>query len=394
MAISRPRRLAFTLVELLVVITIIGMLVALLLPAVQSARERARQTQCLNNLKNIGLATFNYDSSKGQLPGLMQFIKRGTKEYATISNYNSSERKFIINSFNISGNTATAAELNQISAFSWATMLLPKMERQDIWDQLVSPPRVNASDPTSAAADVMLPPIDTFICPSDRDVTTQPDLPGLSYSANSGGWDPHTSSSVTSPLKVTNNAGDTADNGAFHDFAGHERLSPPQKAPKVRLSNITDGSGTTLMLAENIHKTYDSTLPSGAPAFGWLFGTEQQLGFVWVNPSGGLTAPTVGTATNQQEPLNRNTQDLVQFDASQPRFARPASAHSGGMNVAYCDGHSDFLRDDIDYKIYQQLMTPNGRKCVDAEDHQRDINTGGSIYQFRNAPPLAEKDFK
>src|SRR4029079_15621954 len=133
---------------------------------------------------------------------------------------------------------------------------------------------------------------------------------------------------------------------------------------KVRLSNINDGSGTTLMLAENIHKMYDSTTPSGAPAFGWLFGTEQQLGFVWVNPSGGLTAPTVGTAANQQEPLNRNTQDLVQFDAGQPRFARPASAHSGGMNVAYCDGPSDFLRDDIDYKIYQQLMTPNGRKCV------------------------------
>jgi hypothetical protein len=65
------------------------------------------------------------------------------------------------------------------------------------------------------------------------------------------------------------------------------------------------------------------------------------------------------------------------------------------MNVAYCDGHSEFLRDDIDYKIYQQLMTPNGRKCADPTDHAKDTTPpNGSIYQFRSAPPLAEKDYK
>src|SRR6187431_263564 len=99
MAISPRRRFAFTLVELLVVITIIGMLVALLLPAVNASRARARQLQCLNSMKQIGLATFNYDSSKGQVPGLTQFIKRGNKEYANLS-YNSTERKFMVTSFN------------------------------------------------------------------------------------------------------------------------------------------------------------------------------------------------------------------------------------------------------------------------------------------------------
>src|SRR4051812_9514442 len=84
MAISLRRRLAFTLVELLVVITIIGMLVALLLPAVQSARERGRQLTCLNNIKQLGLATFSYDSSKGQVPGLTQLIKRGNAEWVAI----------------------------------------------------------------------------------------------------------------------------------------------------------------------------------------------------------------------------------------------------------------------------------------------------------------------
>jgi hypothetical protein len=64
------------------------------------------------------------------------------------------------------------------------------------------------------------------------------------------------------------------------------------------------------------------------------------------------------------------------------------------MNVAYCDGHGDFLRDDIDYKVYQALMTPNGRKCVDPAGHPNDTAKGQSIYEFRNAPPLAEKDYK
>src|SRR5262249_8485124 len=95
MAPSPHRRLAFTLVELLVVITIIGRLGALLLPAVQNARERGRQLTCLNNIKQIGLATFNYDSSKGQVPGLTQFIKRGTSEYASV-NYDPGTRKFVV----------------------------------------------------------------------------------------------------------------------------------------------------------------------------------------------------------------------------------------------------------------------------------------------------------
>jgi prepilin-type processing-associated H-X9-DG protein len=116
---------------------------------------------------------------------------------------------------------------------------------------------------------------------------------------------------------------------------------------------------------------------------------------VWVNPSGGATSPIPGSTINNQEAISRNSQDVVVFPANMPAFARPAGPHSGGVNVAYCDGHGDFLRDDIDYKVFQALMTPNGRKCVDPSDHTRDLTSpNGSIYQFRNAPPLAEKDFK
>jgi prepilin-type processing-associated H-X9-DG protein/prepilin-type N-terminal cleavage/methylation domain-containing protein len=379
MAISPRRRLAFTLVELLVVITIIGMLVALLLPAVQSARKRARQLTCLNNFKQIGLATFSHDSSKGQLPGLTQFIKRGTKEWASID-YDTGSRKFKAVSKTFSG----TPDLTQVSAFSWATMLLPRIERSDIWDQIVSPPR----DASGVAQDVLIPPIEVYICPDDRDVTTQPDLAGLTYVGNSGGWDPHSTGSQGA-LQVTSNIGDTAENGVFHDIAGYDRIGA--KAPKVRISNINDGAGTTLMYTENIDRTYDSTSPSGAPAFSWLFGNEQQLGFVWVVPVSPNTSPQPGDTVNDQEALNRNSQDVVVFPTDKPRFARPASAHSGGMNVAFCDGHGDFLRDDIDYTVYQQLMTPWGRKAVNPAKHD---DTGATMTSFRNAPPLAEKDFK
>ena len=70
------------------------------------------------------------------------------------------------------------------------------------------------------------------------------------------------------------------------------------------MSSINDGAGTTLMFAENINKSYESTTSNGAPAFAWLFGNEQQLGFVWVVPTTG-TAPQPGNTINNQEALNR-----------------------------------------------------------------------------------------
>ncbi|HEY3392811.1 MAG TPA: DUF1559 domain-containing protein, partial [Lacipirellulaceae bacterium] len=92
---QQNRRFGFTLVELLVVITIIGMLVALLLPAVQAVRENARQTQCTNNMKNVALATVAHETAKGEFPGYSQFIKRAKNVWAHID-YNGNEGKFIV----------------------------------------------------------------------------------------------------------------------------------------------------------------------------------------------------------------------------------------------------------------------------------------------------------
>ncbi len=370
MAIASRRRLGFTLVELLVVITIIGMLVALLLPAVQGVRARARQTQCMNNLKQIALAAIHHDSAKGQLPGFSQFVKRSTSEYADVG-YDNVERKFTVKTTT----ATTPSQIASVAGLSWAGVLTSKLERNDIWDGIVNP-----ADKTIP---VPMPPIATFICPSDPEVSAFPDTAGLSYSANCGGWDRGSSGTFLIPTSANPNVGDTVDNGVFFDLAEYERNGT--KGPSARMSNIKDGAGTTLMFAENINKTYFD--PSNAPLFGWLTGREQQLGIVWVVPTSG-TAPQPGNSINDQERIGGNESDLVDFDSSFPRFARPASAHGSGANVAFCDGHSMYLRDDIDYIVYVQLMTPNGRKCVDPANHANNLTP------FRNAPPLAEKDYE
>jgi prepilin-type processing-associated H-X9-DG protein len=162
-----------------------------------------------------------------------------------------------------------------------------------------------------------------------------------------------------------------------------------KKGPVSRAGKINDGAATTLMLAENIHKTY--LAPSGGPLFGWVGALgnlphEQQFGLVWVvNPT-----PT----PQEQEQINGNADQLGEFDPSLTRFARPAGPHGDGVNIVFADGHGQFLPSDIDYVVYQQLMTPHGRKCVDPTDWDNQVNSGQPIYIFRNAPPLSESDYQ
>jgi prepilin-type N-terminal cleavage/methylation domain-containing protein/prepilin-type processing-associated H-X9-DG protein len=364
-------RLGFTLVELLVVITIIGMLVALLLPAVQKVRENARQTQCMNNLRQVALAMQGHETSTGQLPGYSQLIKRKATEWAKID-YNTTTQKFVV---------ISTDALDDASAFSWATVLLPRIERSDIWD-LIRQPNL---DSNGAALPVEIPPIDTLICTSDADATSQRNLAALSYSVNSGAWDRDDSGDFM-PDDKNDPRGDTVNNGVFFNFAEYEWRSLLSRAPKTRTSSIKDGATTTLMMAENVHKTYAPLTPTDPPLFSWLFGTEQQLGIVWV-----ASAPPQTGLLTYQERINGNANNDVDFSPDTPQFARPAGPHGSGANVAYCDGHTGFLRDNIDYVVYQQLMTPNGRKCVDPANPN---TTPPAIVTFRNAPPLSEDSFQ
>jgi prepilin-type N-terminal cleavage/methylation domain-containing protein/prepilin-type processing-associated H-X9-DG protein len=377
---SSARRFGFTLVELLVVITIIGMLVALLLPAVQAVRERGRQTQCTNNLKQLGIAMMSYDTAKGQLPGYTQFVKRGPREMATIS-YDPNAQRFIVISADVEPGNLN--DLEGVSGLSWAAMLLSRLERTDIWDQIVQPPRNG-----TAVLPVEIPKMDSFVCPSDQDVAATAELAGISYNANTGAWDRD-----GEDFLIGRQVGDSVGNGLLFDSAEYQRQGA--KGPLSSLGKIKDGAATTLLFAENIHKSYDP--PSGgAPLFGWVGApdnyrktipsNEQQFGMVWVvNPT-----PT----PQEQEQINGNVDQLAEFDPTRTQFARPAGPHGDGVNVVFADGHGQFLRADIDYTVYQRLMTPNGRKCVDPTGWGTGVGSGGVINGFRNLPPLSESDYQ
>ena len=142
---AAARAAGFTLVELLVVIAIIGTLVALLIPAVQSARATARQTQCMNNLKQLGMALVNYETSKQRLPGYVQLIKRGNKNWVTadvIASRTTDRRRQHRSSRQFARHRTTPG------TSAGPTMILPNLDRQDIWDRLVN---VNRPRPAGEA---------------------------------------------------------------------------------------------------------------------------------------------------------------------------------------------------------------------------------------------------
>ncbi len=206
----RARWHGFTLVELLVVIAIIGILVALLLPAVQAAREAARRTECQNNMKQLGLAIVNYHDTKKNFP---------------------------------SGRDTT----DQFGV-SWAFRLLPFMEEQAIHDAFRTGMRVDAEENSLA----MRTPVSGYFCPSRRSPATD-----RNFDNND------------SPPLVTKVAagGDYAANaGTFYNYRAGDRLDRTQAGPiftfsKVRARQVTDGLSKTFAVGERHIPPPDPDVP-------------------------------------------------------------------------------------------------------------------------------------
>jgi prepilin-type N-terminal cleavage/methylation domain-containing protein/prepilin-type processing-associated H-X9-DG protein len=360
---STSSRRGFTLVELLVVIAIIGVLVGLLLPAVQAVRVRARQTECSNNIRQLAMAMKSKATSgKQTYPGWVQLQKLDA----------GADDQYL----------ATPAEKD--IAVSWAAKLLPELDAQSTWESLQKGQlAVVAENSFKNGTPDNIPQLSIFLCPADA--LTNPTLPGLTYVVNSGAPDVSPSNSF--------NASDDKANGICHN------LLPGAKGPTVKegSSDIKDGSDRTILMSENIHK--DQTGSPGAKYnTSWLRSSamyaslptirEQPYGMVWVYDDTTYPAPP-----DNQAPINR---DLASPPSSYTdtgmTFARPASAHGETFNVAFCGGNVAEINQSIDYRVYQQLMTPNGSKCI----YTLDPETNNLPSEFYNANPqkqLTESDY-
>ncbi len=295
------RRIGFTLVELLVVITIIGMLMALLLPAVNGAMESARALRCKNRMRQIATALINYESRFESFPGYVNSIElQPGRERQT----------------------------------SWMLDIFGDMDRSNVMDQWK---RKDLSDD-----DVPRPFIDVLTCPSD------PPLDSV------GGWTSYVA-----------NAGyaeqDLAGCGVFHSHSPlkyRDSRNRLKKLPHI-LSSLErvssgDGTGTTMLITENIQaSTWDATsffVPGSLPPV--KQGIPHNV-FVWLD----TTQPSSTLLIDgDKDAFGVNDRPTLQT-------ARPSSYHRGGVNVAFCDGHIIFMRNSIDYDVYARLMSTDGEDC-------------------------------
>ena len=319
---SRSAKTAFTLIELLVVIAIIAVLISLLLPAVQSAREAARRSQCLNNLKQIGVALHTYHEIHGVFPP------------GYVSNYRRD------------GGDEGTAEDDLGPGWGWASQILPQMEQTPVYNSInFSLSMTYAANETS-----QLTRIATFICPSDftpskvpvRDETNTTTIYTVGTSNYVG---------VYGVGEIGEAPG--RGNGTFY------------RNSNVGISKMIDGSSNTFIVGERSHNLSYVTW-TGRAIGGWLFTTSSFEG---------------GTNKFSPEPEESFCMILgpveLQEEDGIPRTPNYPSAHvedywsrhPGGVNFLFGDGSVRFIKNSINEQIYAGLATRAGGEVISADSY-------------------------
>jgi prepilin-type N-terminal cleavage/methylation domain-containing protein/prepilin-type processing-associated H-X9-DG protein len=336
----RRRSQGFTLVELLVVIAIIGTLVALLLPAVQAARESARANTCRNNMKQLQLALTSMESQLKRLPGYANEL------------FNPNSPKSGSPPLPVQGRRA-----------SWLVMTFPYMEQPALWDEW-NTRFVGNSGPLAPSA----PSIEGLTCPS-----SPPEIPGqpsLVYVGNAG-W-------AFTDASREGDEFEYASNGIFFDDNKNPNFGPTdgrEVHPRLKMSfaQVTDGTSKTLMLSENLHAiywTYGIEQPAGAAGYFQPVGAnipdgKHLFGFVWKNQPTQIERINGDKYYDQgTSPIDANP-DNPMLEYVKPQYETygyPSSNHPGGVNVAFCGGQVEFMAESVDPLIYRQLMTSNSKR--------------------------------
>ncbi len=307
-ATLQTRRSAFTLIELLVVIAIIGALIALLLPAVQAAREAARRTQCVTNLKQIGLALHNYDQTHKLLP------------------------PGYVSNFDAGGNDTGPG-------WGWAAMLLPQCEQSPIFNAI----NFSLAIEVPANSTGRLANVNNFLCPSDPTATTY-------WAANR---DFTTGAAIQNICQV-----------APSNYVGMYGIGEPGpdgsgilfRDSSIGLRDVTDGTNQTIFVGERSHRLGEATWV-GSVTGAVMYPTDNDnIGRYATETSSGMVLGHVGEGAGPGDPRA----DVNQF----------YSLHAGrGVNFLFGDGHVTFLKATINYQIYLALATRGGGEVVSADSY-------------------------
>lgn len=366
---SKSPSRGFTLVELLVVIAIIGVLVALLLPAVQAARESARRIQCNTQLRELGQAALTFEGSKKRFPGWQEIVARdaGLPIEAPFTDPTT-------------GVTGTANKVG-----GWPVLLFPYLDQNSLYDRW-DDKAVLANDPSL----VQFMPI--YSCPSRQSEFRQGTY--TSYVANAGfSESPGSATIVKDATTSTYWNAFNKNNGVFLDRVPYTNSPPtipvnqlvPKKLNEVTTTDIDDGLSNTLLFAENLLGGRWNAANSGGYGsranqpqgygttqqceitFHWFYASERSVCTPPVttptaNPIWKINSNAPGTSRPAADPSALTNVDPLITLNNWKVAARPSAWHSGGVNVVFADKHTAFLSDGLDYDVYQQLMTPYGKK--------------------------------
>jgi prepilin-type N-terminal cleavage/methylation domain-containing protein/prepilin-type processing-associated H-X9-DG protein len=314
----RRRRRGFTLIELLVVIAIIGVLIALLLPAVQAAREAARRTQCVNNLKQIALGMHNYLDARGALPGA--YLVYPTTEFSALSQ--------------------ALPQLEQSASFNALNFSLPY------------------GDPSNDT--VRLTTVSSFICPSDYPNPIPSRGGQTNYMADMGSW-------IVWQASTGPNVNLSPPNGVFYGNSS------------TRLAEISDGLSNTAIFSERVLADGSNAIVSPiadvffSPAAPTTLDEAAQacqavdinnlsnqfplfMGAPWINGQHIFLHAT--------PPNSRSCGFFISLRAVMP----PSSRHPGGVNLALGDGSVRFIKDSINLATWRALGTRSGGEVISASN--------------------------
>ena len=344
-----PHRSAFTLVELLVVIAIIGILVALLLPAVQAAREAARRSACLNNMRQIGLALSNYESAQGVFP----------EGHVSALQYTDP----------ITGVTANASEA--FSMYSWITRILPYIEEVAIYSDLDFEVPFYLQANGGVENPYHLIAFETFQCPSQEEVGIISDFYGArgNYAGNAGLGNLWMNDRTPDQCGNINPFAFILETGNHVDRcpSGNSSmlfLGPFQVNRPLRLSKASDGTSKTSAISEIL-------LVEGRDTRGSLHFSAGVLYMHDAAPN--ATQTTYNAVTNDWPDYTRfceSDQELAPCRNNDSGSWRgrwhhvSRSPHPGGVVSMTLDTSVRFVVDDVDLDVWRAYGTLNGGESV------------------------------